>query len=513
MNFKTRRFKPLIAILLLSIAQVSLASNILVGDDYFVEKKYDLATKAYLAAADIGNPRAYYQLGVMHYQGLGTKVDNFKALIWFSLALEQNYENSAEFIEQLLANVAPEKKEQTLALVKSFQASYGKAKVNAKYYPELVTKNISNKIQFGDNEGLEGSDFFVDENIETELSITDSLNDSSFEDSLTDNDFSGENEAVDSNVNFKDMTSSNSFNRLLDGPYFLIADYDIAPDGSIRNIIPIRTIGVPKDAIYNLSMSPLPKPKFNDKGVHFVNRSYLGVAGYDKFRIRRDHQNLYYRIKKRKSKYSKSKLPQDIYRHAMLLMSFPWLAEEEGEADKLLKSAAEQGHTVAKYEYGLKLYREQKDIKEAIYWLSEATKQGNSLAQYRLARILLDSPWVINDETKALFWLEQATEQKHRHAKLKLVEMKLLAKDEALHDVDSALLYLNELSDDYETNPQYHYLQAMAHVKMQPRQLSKAVTYIREAIDRGEDFNWDVTPWQQQLQKWTTGGGVTIREL
>jgi len=513
MNFKIRKLKPFIATLVLLTIFPSWAVSIFAGDTYFLEKKYDLATKEYLAAASIGNPRAYYQLGVIHYQGLGIKTDNFKALIWFSLAAEQDYENSAEFIDNLLANVPAAQKEQTAALVKSFQKSYGKSTVDAKYYPELLTENISHKIQFGDNEALEGSDFFVDENIETELSITDSLEDSSFEDSLSIDDLDSNENDVDSNVNFNEMTSRNSYNRLLDGPYLLIADYDIAPDGSIRNIIPIRTIGAPKDAIYNLTMSPLPKPKFNNEGVHFVNRSYLGVAGYDKFRIRREHQNLYYRVKKRESKYSKSKLPQDLYRHAMLLMSFPWLNQEDDEADKLLKSSAEQGYTVAKYEYGFKLYREQKDIKEAIYWLSEATKQGNSLAQYRLARILLDSPWVVKDEKKALFWLEEASKQKHRHAKLKLVEVKLLAEDETLHDVDNALLYLNELSEDQETNPQYHYLQAMAHVKMQPRQLSQAVNYIREAIERGEDFNWDVKPWQQQLQKWTTGGGVTIREL
>ncbi len=513
MNFKTTKFRQLIGGLLLLITLPSWAGNIFIGDDYFLNKQYDLATKEYLAAADIGNPRAYYQLGVIYYQGLGTKIDNFKALIWFSLAAEQDYENSAEFIEKLLTNLPADQKKQTIALIASFQKSYGKQSVDEKHYPQLITKNISHKIHFGDNEGLEGSDFFVDENIETELSITDSLNDTSFEDSLSSDNLDSDANEVDSNVNFNEMTSSSGYNRLLDGPYLLIADYDIAPDGSIRNIIPIRTIGVPKDAIYNLSMSPLPKPKFNNEGVHFVNRSYLGVAGYDKFRIRRDHQNLYSRIKKRESKYSKSKSPQDLYRHAMLLMSFPWITQEEGEADKLLKSAAEQDYTVAKYEYGFKLYREQKDIKQAIYWLSEATKQGNSLAQYRLARILLDSPWVVKDEKKALFWLEEATKQKHRHAKLKLVEVKLLAEDEALHDVDNALLYLNELSEDQETNPQYHYLQAMAHVKMQPRQLSKAVIYIREAIERGEDYNWDVEPWQQQLKRWTSGGGVTIREL
>jgi len=119
----------------------------------------------------------------------------------------------------------------------------------------------------------------------------------------------------------------------------------------------------------------------------------------------------------------------------------------------------------------------------------------------------------VNDDKKALFWLAKASQQNHLPAKLMLAEVQLLTKDEDLHDVDNALLYLNELSDKQQNNPQYHYLQAMAHVKLQPRQLSKAVIYMREAIALGEDYNWNVVPWQQQLTKWTSGGNVTIQEL
>lgn len=112
-----------------------------------------------------------------------------------------------------------------------------------------------------------------------------------------------------------------------------------------------------------------------------------------------------------------------------------------------------------------------------------------------------------------MFWLAKASNKNHLLAKLMLAEVTLLAKGENLHDVDNALFYLNELSDKQQNNPQYHYLQAMAHVKLQPRKLSKAVIYMREAIALGEDYNWNVAPWQQQLTKWTSGGNVTIQEL
>ena len=336
------------------------------------------------------------------------------------------------------------------------------------------------------------------------------LDEDDFDDTFSD-DYQENN--IDSSDTFEGMKTGSNFTRLIDGPYLLIADYDIAPDGSIRNIHPIQTIGVTNKAIYQLSMNTLAKPKFINKGVHFINRAYMGIAGFDKFSIRDVHPKLYSYIRRKAANFSKSDLPQDIYKHAMMLMTFPWLTQEDGDADKLLKSAAEQGHAAAEFEYGLKLYREQQDIKQAIHWISQATKQGNSQAQYRLARILLDSPWVVKDDKKALFWLEEASKQNHLPAKLMAAEVKLLTEDDNLLDVDTALTYLNELSDKQQDNPQYHYLQAMAHVKMQPRQLSQAVFYIREAIVLGERYHWNVTPWQQQLASWTSGGSVTIQEL
>ncbi|WP_019026088.1 tetratricopeptide repeat protein [Colwellia piezophila] len=500
------KFKQLIIILLLIITLPTWAGNIFDGDNYFLQKQYDLALKEYMTAAEVGNPRACYQLGVIYYHGLGTKIDNFKALIWFSLAADHSYENATEIVDEILANVPAEKKEKVIKLVKTFQKSFGKKSIDSKYYPELLTKNINHKINFGDKKDLEKVDVSIDDYFDMDLSTAENLDEDSFDDPFVDDDLEG-------SPKLQDNSNQDNYNRLLNGPYFLIADYDIAPDGSIRNISPIQSLGMPERALYNLAMTSLPKPQFLNRGVHFVNRSYLGVASYDKFRVRKEHKRLYFRIRRMADKLAKSDLPQDDYKRAMLLMNFPWLSQETGEVDKLLKNAAEQGHNLAKYEYGLKLYREQQDIKQAIYWLSAATKQGNSQAQYRLARILLDSPWVVNDDEKALFWLEAATKQKHQHAKLKLAEIRLLAKNHKLHDVDNAVRYLNELSHELENNPQYHYLQAMAHVKMEPRKLSEAVNYIRAAIELGEDYHWDVIPWQQQLKKWTSGGTVTIQEL
>jgi TPR repeat protein len=260
-------------------------------------------------------------------------------------------------------------------------------------------------------------------------------------------------------------------------------------------------------------MNNLPKPTFNDQGVSFINRTYLGIANYNRFRMRKQYSSLYKAMRSLTDKLSESDSAKDQYSYGMALMHFPWLSQESGEVNKLLKGAAESGYALAKYEYGLKLYREQKELKQAVYWLFEAAKNDLNQAQYRLARILLDSPWVIHDENKALFWLEQAASQGHLTSKLKSAEIKLLSTDETLQDVNGAIAYLTEIAEQQNENPQYKYLQAMAAAKQQNRELTKAVRAIRVAIKLGKSLNWDVTSWQAQLKSWTSGGSVYVQDL
>ncbi len=495
------KLKPLIAILFCAITLPVGANSIDAGDGYFQQQQYHLATTEYLAAAEIGNPRAYYQLGAIYYQGLGTDIDNFKALVWFSLAAEHYFENSAEIADKLFSGVAEKDKSAVSALVERFKQRYGKQQVNSQYYPELVLENLSNKVTFGEQGSLDDSSLITDSDLNTDMG--------SFDDSQMDWFLD---EGIDE-VNLDSSAEQLSHDEFFNRPYFLIADYDVGADGSIRNIQPFKALGNIKGGLHDLSISQLAKPKFNNQNVHFIHRSYLGFANLDRFEIRAQHPTLYSMIKRQASKLSKSDAPNDLYKRALLLMSFSWLKQESGDIERLLKSAAEAGHNLAKYEYGLKLYREQSDLKQAIYWLSEASKQGISDAQYRLARVLLDSPWVVHDEKKALFWLDSAAKKEHIFSLQKAAEIKLLAKDQQLHDIDGAISYLTKIEQQQLDNPQYQYLQAIAHNSMQPRKLSNAVVHIRKAIELGENHGWDVRPWQLQLKKWTSGGTVTIQEL
>jgi len=487
-------------ILLVFVNYSVLANNIKQADNYFEQKKYSLALNEYLSVSDTKEPKVYYQLGVMHYKGLGVEADSFKALVWFSLAAEKNYDNSVEIVNNLIANVDPEEKPQINALIKTSQLLYTQQAVFRKYQPQLNKTNLKQRIKFDDYENI--SDVEINTNEGTEDALSMFMATQSGGSSV---------EGFEGFTSYDTFASENEFSNT--EPCFLIADYDIAPDGSIRNIAQVKTRGSVKSAEYDLSMNNLPKPTFNDQSVSFINRTYLGIANYNRFRMRKDYYSLYKAMRSLTDQLSESDSAKDQYSYGMALMHFPWLSQESGDVNELLKGAAESGYALAKYEYGLKLYREQKDLKQAVYWLFEAAKNNLSQAQYRLARIFLDSPWVIHDENKALFWLEQAASKGHLTSKLKSAEIKLLSTDEGLQDVKGAVAYLTEIDELQNQNPEYQYLQAMAAAKKVNRELSVAVKHIRKAIKLGKSLNWDVTSWQAQLKSWTSGGRVFVQDL
>ena len=484
---------------LLILSFKSTASSIDQADIYFQQKQYELAIKEYMALADVGNARAYYQLGAMYYNGYGIEASSSSALIWFSLAAEYDFENSADIATELLARASSEDRVTLIELIAVFKDKYGKKGVQNKYFPKIKESLLSEKIVFGEGQSLDSSYELTDDLFLEESDDLIEFEGSDFDDEDTTND--------------DPFANSNKLDLLINRPYMLVVDYDIEIDGSRRYFEQVQTIGNPKKGLEDLSYNNTLEPTFKGRKVSFINRSYVGIANYNKFQIREEFNGLYSKVRKYVRQFVDSENANDQYDHAIALINFTWLSQEEGQAEALLKKSANAGFAPAQFELGLLLYREQRDIKLAIELISNAAQQGVTQAEYRLGKIILDSPWVVNDKKKALFWLDLAAQKEHVGAILKATKLKLVAKDKSLLDVSGAIEYLNFLEKKEQQNPEYHYLQALAHNNMRPRKLSVAVTYIREAIAMGEDRGWDTTPWQNTLKRWTSGGSVTIVEI
>lgn len=111
-----------------------------------------------------------------------------------------------------------------------------------------------------------------------------------------------------------------------------------------------------------------------------------------------------------KAKYND---PESQFQLGRLYQAGEEIIRDYDEAEKWLTRAAENGHVEAQRCMGLNYLNEglgKKDIKIAEKWFRKAAMQGDSTAQFELAKICLDH----NDQKsidEALWWLQEAAEQ------------------------------------------------------------------------------------------------------
>lgn len=471
-------FRKLLLVISLFFPFSGFSADIFKADRLFTSGEYPQAKQEYLLAANIGNPHAYYQLAMMYSKGLGVTKDPLNALIYFSLASEYNFHNSKELVDKTL-NATPEAERETLEqLLNNFKKTHGKNSINSEFFPIIEQTNLDKKITF---EGLaEQENKWVGDQNEGNDLVNDYL---------------------------ESIQEDDDLSLIMSSPLkpVIILEHDVNADGSIRYYSEVQKIGAPLNLVKNFILFPSKKPEFNGQPIEFINRTYIGAAAYSKFTFLREDPKLYEKILRLNQKLSQGTSIQDQYKYAMLLLNFPWLSQEDGEVDKRLLDLANKGHSLAMYEYGIKLYLEQKNIPQAIYWISQAGKYGLVRAEYRLGKLLQTSPWVVHDDKKALFWYELAMEKNHAPSTLRAIEIKLTSQDKSLHDLDKAISYLESIKDSESNNPEYYYLLALSHKDRKNRDFTQVVENLEIAIRKGSIANWDVSGWQDLLSRLTTG--------
>ncbi|WP_016956480.1 tetratricopeptide repeat protein [Catenovulum agarivorans] len=460
------------------------AADLLKANTLFKQQQYTQAAAEYKQGAKLGSAHSYYQLGLMYAKGLGVQQDQLNALIYLNLAAQQNYHDAANLLNKMTDKLPAAQLE---LVQQALQASVEQqAQATSIYLPQINHANLNKKFTFEGEAELEKKVYLDDLQDELDLGLGQDFSDS-FE---SDGD---------------EFSDSSDIPLITVKTPFLILEHEVAPDGSIRYITEIQKLGSVNRYTEAYKLFPLPKPTFDGKPAEFIHRGYIGAAIYDKFDLSDERSSLYREVRNiaRKGKDSQDLTEQ--YQFAMAMLNFPWLEESPGQAEKLLLKLAKQGHPLAMYEYGLKLYREQKNIPQAIRWIAEASKYGLARAEYRLARFIQTSPWLVNDEEKALFWYESAMEKEHKAATIRAAEIKLLANNESLRNVDTGIKYLEMVADTQTSNPEYFYLLALSYKDREARDFKKVVENLEKAIRMADRANWDVSEWEDLLSELTTG--------
>lgn len=483
LNLKTAvGFKQVLIIVVLGLSAPAFSADIFSAEKLYAAKEYDLARQEYLKAATLGNPHAYYRLGTIFHKGLGVKPDPLNALIYFHMAAAQDFRDTKKIMDSILSKMDIEQRNKITDILNQYQMHQGAEHIQKTYYPELIPENLDKTIVFEGQTTLENK-FYGDDYEGEEY---ESLGEDEFDDE------------------FYIPVSSPKL------PY-VIVDSEVAKDGTIRNISDVQVSGYADPVITQYKRFPGLKPTFDGKPVEFVNRVSMGLANYNKFRLRDESPHLYREVIRKYNKLKKADSLNEQYLFTMALQNFPWLNQEDGEVEQRLLQLAKQGHPGAMYEYGFKLYREQREIAQAVKWISRAGSYGLTRAEYQLAKLLTTSPWVVKDEKKALFWFELAAEKDHLAAVLKVAELKLLAVDKSLHDFDAAMSLLAEIESQQRSNPDYFHLLAVSHIDRENRDFNQMIKNLKKAISLGSRANWDVSEWKALLAS-LTQGTVTIEE-
>ncbi len=491
----------LLVVLICLISLKVFSQNIELADDSFNKKDFDKARIEYIKAASMGNVRAYYRLADIYLHGLGREKDQITAILWLSLASEYDYRESKKILAKLLSGF----NQTQLTIIDTARAAFiekrGKEQVSNLYEPEILKDNLAHKILFSESEGLDIDTSFTNESFDDDFNSTIDIA----------NEMLGAFVGLDTIDEDDGLSEQKDYNEY----YYLVAEYDVAPDGSVRNIEPIQLLGngEQRHGVFALASYDFTPPTFAKTKVYKSQRAYLGAASFDNRRFRQSHKTVYSQIKRQVAKFKNSDLAMDKYQYAKALMNFPFLPREEGQVEQLLMTAIKADIPMAKLELGLKLYREQSDIKEGIYWITEAAKQGITEAEYRLARLFVESPWVKPDEHKAQKWFKSAVEKQHTHAIRKYAELQLFANDKSLLNPDQAFEQLKVIETLQQENPQFYYLLARAASLSTQETHAVAVKQLKQAIHLAKFYNWPTNEWNNLLKNWTRGGKVSIQDI
>ena len=90
-----------------------------------IGKDYAAAIRWYDEAVRNGDPRGFYKLGDAYEQGNGVEADPVRALMWYSLASEQGYEQAAARVERVADRLDPAQRAQAEALAADWRRNNG----------------------------------------------------------------------------------------------------------------------------------------------------------------------------------------------------------------------------------------------------------------------------------------------------------------------------------------------------------------------------------------------------
>jgi TonB family protein len=404
----------------------------------YEKKNFPKAFAEFKELAEVGQPRAQYNLAVMYARGEGVPVSFTYAHAWASLA-GANGEAAGNALAEKLA---PELTPTSLKISADLQAQFGQAALDAHLLPHVLGRK-----EYEDRDPVRLSKPFIP----------------SYPDAARAKGVQGE----------------------------VYVEFVVAPDGHPR--IPRILYAVPAgyfDAtVRESAMRSIYLPaRINGQAIAtyvstFYNFKLTGVSIYD-------YGSLEQRVRETKLK-AQAGDPSAQMLYAMMIAGLPQLNQTYAQALPWFLKAAQSGAPYAQYQVGLGLLNGRGchcDKNKGEIWLEKAAQADQADAQVSLAEYLLKDQSNGDAVSGALVWLERAAKQGNDSAKLQLAAV--LAAYPTHRDPARAFALTDGLEREYKYDPTLWEIRAAANASQ--GDYKGAARAQSQAIARAKELGWDL---------------------
>jgi hypothetical protein len=405
----------------------------------YQKKDFPKAFEEFKELAELGQPRAQYDLAAMYARGEGAQMSFTYAHAWASLAAA----NGEAAATALAATLAPQLTATSLKISADIQAQFGQAALDARLLPHVLQGR-----EYEDRDPVRASKPYI--------------------------------------PSYPSLARSKG----TQGEVYV--EFTVAPDGHPRT--PRILYAVPQGYFEASVRESVMRSTYLPARIH-GQAVAATVSTFYNFRLTgvsiREYPRLEERVQQTKLK-AQAGDPSAQMLYAMMIAGLPQLNQTYDQALPWFLKAAQSGARYAQYQVGLGLLNGRGchcDTSKGEIWLEKAAQADEAEAQVSLAEYLLKDQSKRDAVGGALVWLERAAKQGDDSAKYRLAAV--LAAYPTNRDPARALALVDGLERDYKEDPTFWEIRAAANASNGDyRAATKAQS---QAIVQAKFLGWDLT--------------------
>lgn len=404
--------------------------------------EFDEAFKEFKELAELGQPKAQFNLAVMYARGDGVPKSRTFAHAWASLSSANGYAKGTTLAAELEPQLTPT----SLQISSSVQAQFSQATLDGRLLPRVLKGK-----EYEDRDPVRPSKPFVPQYPSV-----------------------AQHKGVQGEVYVEFIVAPDGHPRLPRILYAVPAGYfeSTVRDSVLRSAyLPARINGEPKATTVSM----------------FYNFTMAGTTISD-------YGNLDKRVEQAKSK-AEAGDPSSQMLYGMMIAGLPQLHLAYNQALPWFLKAAQAGSPYAQYQIGTGLLSGRGcecDATKGEIWLEKAAQADQADAQVSLAEYLLRDNPTPESIAGAIVWLERAAKQGNESGKLLLSALLAASPSTTVRDPVRALALSDTLERDYKHDPSFWEVRAAANALR--GDYKAALKSESEAIDEATHLGWDLAP-------------------